>query len=83
MKRKNLSLFLLAVLVMAALSLSTPGFAADAIKLGILVPLTGPAADHGPLMVEGAKLAINEINAKGGVLGQTTRIGYLGFCYQH
>ncbi len=39
----------------------------ETIKIGILGPMTGPAADIGEPMMLGAKLAIEEINAKGGV----------------
>ncbi|GLH81849.1 ethanolamine utilization protein EutJ [Bradyrhizobium sp. SSBR45G] len=44
--------------------------AADPIKLGMVVPLTGPIADAGRYGVQGAKLAVEEINAAGGVLGR-------------
>ena len=44
--------------------------AADTIKIGMTVPMTGPAANTGQLQIEGAKLAIGQINAAGGVLGR-------------
>ena len=44
--------------------------AADTIKIGGIVPLTGPAAEAGKFMQNGAKMALEEINAKGGVLGK-------------
>ena len=69
MKRKNLSLFLLAVLVMAALSLSTPGFAADVIKIGYTAPFTGSAAEFGTNGWRGIQIALDEINAKGVMVG--------------
>ena len=40
-----------------------------AITLGELGPLTGPRADIGAAMVQGAKLALGVINSEGGVLG--------------
>jgi branched-chain amino acid transport system substrate-binding protein len=50
------------------------GFAALAsaqtIKIGVNEPLTGPFAASGSYVVNGAKIAADEINAKGGVLGQ-------------
>ena len=50
------------------------GFAALAsaqtIKIGVNEPLTGPFAASGTYVVNGAKIAADEINAKGGVLGQ-------------
>ena len=47
-----------------------PAFAADTIKIGMTVPMTGPAANTGQFQVQGAKLAIEQINAAGGVLGR-------------
>lgn len=40
------------------------------IKLGMLTPLTGSSAAIGPNMRNGAQLAVDEINAKGGVKGR-------------
>lgn len=40
------------------------------ITLGMVVPLTGSSAAIGPYMQNGAQLAVNEINASGGVLGK-------------
>jgi branched-chain amino acid transport system substrate-binding protein len=55
----------------AALSLSVVGHAgAQTIKIGVNEPLTGPFAASGTYVVNGAKIAADEINAKGGVLGQ-------------
>ncbi len=42
---------------------------ADTIKIGVNEPLTGPFAASGTYIVNGAKIAAEEINAKGGVLG--------------
>ncbi len=42
----------------------------DTIKIGGIVPLTGPAAEAGKFMQNGAKMALDAINAKGGVLGK-------------
>jgi branched-chain amino acid transport system substrate-binding protein len=42
----------------------------DAIKIGVIKPLTGPLAFDGNNDIKGAKLAADEINAQGGVLGK-------------
>jgi hypothetical protein len=42
--------------------------------IGTLLPLTGNLAFLGPPEVAGAKLAINDINAAGGVLGQPAQL---------
>jgi branched-chain amino acid transport system substrate-binding protein len=57
------------VLGMVLLFAST-GLAADTIKIGGMLPLSGRAADLGITCKQGAELAVKEINAKGGVLGK-------------
>ena len=47
---------------------------ADSIKIGVNQPLTGPFAASGTYIVNGAKIAVEEINAKGGVLGNSLEL---------
>lgn len=49
------------------LGCSTQLFAADSIKLALTGPFTGGSAPMGASMRDGAKLAISEINAAGGI----------------
>ncbi|NUR85856.1 MAG: branched-chain amino acid ABC transporter substrate-binding protein [Nonomuraea sp.] len=44
------------------------------IRLGMLVPQSGSEAAIGPYMTNAAQLAIDEINAKGGVLGRQLQL---------
>jgi branched-chain amino acid transport system substrate-binding protein len=44
--------------------------AADTIKIGFPMPLSGPASVYGVPITKGAEMAVQEINAKGGVLGR-------------
>jgi len=44
--------------------------AADTIKIGFPMPLSGPASVYGVPITRGAEMAVQEINAKGGVLGR-------------
>jgi branched-chain amino acid transport system substrate-binding protein len=53
-----------------AIALPTASQAADPIKIGMVAPLTGPIADAGRYGVQGAKLAVEEVNKAGGVLGR-------------
>ena len=55
-----------------ALATALFGGAADAqtIKIGVNEPLTGAFAASGTYVVNGAKIAADEINAKGGILGK-------------
>ena len=43
---------------------------AESLKIGLVAPLTGPGAESGRLQIDGAKLAVEEINKAGGVLGR-------------
>jgi branched-chain amino acid transport system substrate-binding protein len=59
------------VLVVASLfAWSVSAMAADPIRIGVSGPFTGGSAPMGVSMRDGAKLAITEINAQGGVLGR-------------
>ncbi|MGN6462511.1 MAG: ABC transporter substrate-binding protein [Pseudolabrys sp.] len=44
--------------------------AQETVKIGLIQPLTGSVAYNGTTDVNGSKLALDEINAKGGVLGK-------------
>jgi len=44
--------------------------AAEPIKIGMVIPLTGPIAESGKYGIQGAKLAIEEVNKAGGVMGR-------------
>ena len=50
--------------------LSSAAFAADPIKIGLTGPYTGGSASMGVSMRDGARLAVEEINKAGGVLGR-------------
>src|SRR5436190_10882530 len=58
----------LAAIVLAAAVTTAP--AQETIKVGVIQPLTGAFAASGTYVTNGAKIAADEINAKGGVLGQ-------------
>ena len=50
--------------------------AADTVKIGMLVPVTGFAASDGFAVLESVKLAMDDVNAKGGVLGKQVELVY-------
>lgn len=52
------------------LAVATLSYAADTIKIGLQGPLTGGSSPMGVSMRDGAKLAVTEINAKGGIMGR-------------
>ncbi|WP_027717699.1 ABC transporter substrate-binding protein [Desulfovirgula thermocuniculi] len=46
----------------------------EALKIGVLAPLTGPFASGGASMKQSLELAREEVNAKGGVLGRPVEL---------
>ncbi|HLN23531.1 MAG TPA: ABC transporter substrate-binding protein [Patescibacteria group bacterium] len=58
-----------AALMAAAMLTANPALAQTKLKIGAVMPLTGELADYGPAALNGAKLAVEEINKAGGVLG--------------
>jgi branched-chain amino acid transport system substrate-binding protein len=58
------------LLALAASIFTQVAIAADTIKIGQVAPLTGPGAESGRYQTQGAKLAAEEINKAGGVLGR-------------
>jgi branched-chain amino acid transport system substrate-binding protein len=53
---------------------SRPGFAAEPIKLGFFMSITGRDASFGEASLRGARLAVDELNAAGGVLGRPVEL---------
>ena len=54
--------------VMAVLACFARG--AETLKIGMVAPLTGAVAESGRYQTQGAKLAAEEVNKTGGVLGR-------------
>ncbi|MFY0691662.1 MAG: ABC transporter substrate-binding protein [Paracoccaceae bacterium] len=54
----------------AATAFSLPAMAQDSVKIGLIASLSGPSAKSGEAITRGMALAIEEINASGGVLGK-------------
>lgn len=60
--------FLMLTGIGAATLLAAPAFAqTNEVKVGLIAPLSGPWARQGELMIKGANLAIDHINAAGGI----------------
>src|SRR5215468_11160882 len=60
----------LAAFVVAAAFVPFAADGADTIKIGFPMPLSGPASVYGVPVTKGAEMAVQEINAAGGVLGR-------------
>jgi branched-chain amino acid transport system substrate-binding protein len=59
---------------LAAVLLAGPALAQEPIKIGVTQPLTGAFAASGNYVAQGAKLAEEDINAAGGVLGRKIQL---------
>ncbi|QUS38320.1 ethanolamine utilization protein EutN [Tardiphaga alba] len=57
-----------------SLALSLPAMAQETIKMGLVAAMSGQSAKSGEAIVRGLSLAIDEINAKGGVLGKKVEL---------
>lgn len=66
----NISAKKLATAVSASVALMAAGHATADIKIGIAGPMTGPVAQYGDMQFSGARMAIERINAAGGVMGE-------------
>jgi branched-chain amino acid transport system substrate-binding protein len=72
------SLLAVAVLLLSACDLgvgpkSTPTYSGT-VKIGVAAPYTGDTADGGIQIRQGAELAVNEVNAQGGILGKKVEL---------
>jgi branched-chain amino acid transport system substrate-binding protein len=71
---KRTSLWMLAALAATAVHAAQPPAApaadGNAVRVGLIAPLSGPAGEYGKSVRLGAQLAVNEINEVGGYLGR-------------
>lgn len=61
-------------LALAAAALATTAYAADPIKIGVPVGLSGANSVVAPSVVQSAELAVEEINAAGGIMGRKVEL---------
>jgi branched-chain amino acid transport system substrate-binding protein len=59
-----------ALACVAAFVVAAPAAAQNTIKVGVPMPLSGPAALYGEPAVKGMRMFVEEVNAAGGVLGK-------------
>ena len=82
MKKRGFALLLTCALVLVGEAGcggggTTGGADADVIKIGAMGPLTGDLAIYGTAVDNGIKLAVEEINAAGGILGKQVECTFL------
>ena len=68
---RALILFVMATVVLALVGV---GVAAEPVRLGVIQPLTGPVAYDGTIYVNTLKMIVEEMNAKGGLLGRSIEL---------
>jgi branched-chain amino acid transport system substrate-binding protein len=66
--------FKLSAIAAALLALSGAAAAQETVKIGVVQPLTGPVAYDGTIYVNTVKMLVDEMNAKGGVLGKKIEV---------
>ncbi|HEY5537716.1 MAG TPA: ABC transporter substrate-binding protein [Acetobacterium sp.] len=77
MKKRAVSVLLVAIFVASIFTFagcSSSGSSDDVIKIGFIGPTTGDAAIYGSSAKDGAMLAVEEINAAGGVNGKQVEL---------
>ena len=68
------TLFTVLMVVLAVFFLPFGAMAADTIKLGLVTPLSTGDFRSGKINVQTAELAVEELNAKGGILGKQVEL---------
>ncbi len=69
--KRSVAIFLAtAALIVGTLVLPHSGYAANPIKVGIVDTYSGPAAGFAQDVLDGFKMVVNEVNAKGGIRGR-------------
>src|SRR6187399_2649368 len=63
-----------ALLAAAAAAFALPAAAQDTLKLGLVAAMSGQSAKSGEAITRGLMIAIDEINAKGGLLGKKVEL---------
>ncbi|HVY05673.1 MAG TPA: ABC transporter substrate-binding protein [Burkholderiales bacterium] len=63
-----------AVSICVLLGFSTGAIAAEPVKIGVVSTLTGPYAEWGTFQVNGLKLALEDINKAGGIMGRQVEL---------
>jgi branched-chain amino acid transport system substrate-binding protein len=62
--------FVVVTAILSVMMAASVGFAAETVKVGVLLPLTGAQAKFGEIEKRSFDMAVEEINAKGGINGK-------------
>ncbi len=64
----------LVLVAFALLVFATPGFSGDTVKIGVGGVISGDLAPYGISSVRGCEIAVDDLNAKGGILGKKVKL---------
>src|SRR5436309_16116998 len=67
-------LLLAAAAAAAVAAAAAPAVAQDTLKLGLVAAMSGQSAKSGEAIVRGLSIAVDEVNAKGGLLGKKVEL---------
>jgi branched-chain amino acid transport system substrate-binding protein len=78
MYSKRLIILILSFILIGTITSGKPDWAIgkEDIVIGIITPMSGPAADFGVTAREGTEEVVSELNAAGGVLGRSLKVIY-------
>lgn len=76
-KRAAVFAVLLAIATAVSLSSPVPSASAPTIRIGVGEMLTGPSAYYGNAVLQGVRVALDTLNARGGVLGRKLELQVL------
>ncbi|MBW2987379.1 ABC transporter substrate-binding protein, partial [Candidatus Woesearchaeota archaeon] len=71
---KKLTILMLILIVLCIFGCKAPEATVEPIKIGYSTPLTGDLASLGEANNQGIELALEEINAKGGIAGRPVKL---------
>ena len=75
MRKSNIAIFIVAILIIIVLAISfIPRDTNETVKLGWISALSGPVAYYGQPSLNGAQIAIEEINNEGGINGKKVEL---------
>ena len=69
--------FVMAMLMAGALGIASPALAQDTVKIPNIIELSGAGATVGANWKNGSSLAVDEINAAGGILGKKIQLEFV------
>src|SRR5260370_5390189 len=74
--RRRMRFLRFAALIVVCAGLSLAGICQNTVKIGVITSLTGSQAAFGEAHKNGYAIALDEVNAKGGILGKKVELDF-------